>query len=218
VARNRRAAEEAAAKEAADEGSSVSGQAPSSAAGAKRVAMPSGSSPLAKRTLQGCLETSVCPKVIAPCLFCFFYFFCEAHYSSLTSSRSSSVPRASSVATVASSVAPAAEATVLAVAVEAAPELVASGTPQTPEGVLEDPVDVPEMVPSPSPEEVLAEKAMLVVCAAVPSSPLAAAEASSSAPGTAAPTDVAADAVGDRRWSWGTPPAMLQATFPWMGL
>jgi hypothetical protein len=152
----------------------------------------------------------------------FYFFFCEAHYSSLTSSRSSPAPRASSVATVVSSLAPAAEATVLAVAVEAAPELVASGTPQTPEGVLEDvledPVDVPEMVPSPSPEEVLAEKAMLVVCAAVPSSPLAAAEASSSAPGTAAPADAAADAVGDRRWSWGTPPAMLQATFPWMGL
>jgi hypothetical protein len=52
------------------------------------------------------------------------------------------------------------------------------------------------MVPSPSPEEVLAEKVMLVVCAAVPSLPLAAAEASSSAPGTAAPADAAADAVG----------------------
>jgi hypothetical protein len=119
-------------------------------------------------------------------------------------------------------VAPAAGATVLAVAAEAAPELVASGTPQTPEGVpedvLEDLADVSEMVPSPSPEEVLAEKAMLVVCAAVPSSPLVVAEASSSAPDTAAPADVAVDAVGDRRWSWGTPPAMLQATFPWMGL
>jgi hypothetical protein len=126
------------------------------------------------------------------------------------------------VATVASSVAPAAGATVLAVATEAAPELVASGTPQTPEGVpedvLEDPADVPEMVPSPSLEEVLAEKAMLVMRVIVPSPPLAAAEASSSVPGTAAPADAAADAVGDRRWSCGTPPAMLQATFPWMGL
>jgi hypothetical protein len=103
------------------------------------------------------------------------------------------------MATVASSVAPAVGATVLTVAAEAASELVAGGTPQTPKGapedVLEDPVDVLEMVPSPSLEEVLAEKAMLVVCAAVPSSPLAAAEASSSAPGTAAPTDAAADAV-----------------------
>jgi hypothetical protein len=62
--------------------------------------------------------------------------------------------------------------------------------------VLEDPADVPEMVPSPSPEEVLAEKAMLVVRATVPSPPLAVAEASSSAPGTAAPTDAAVDAVG----------------------
>jgi hypothetical protein len=87
-----------------------------------------------------------------------------------------------------------------------------------PEDVLEDPTDVPEMVPSSSLEEVLAEKAMLIVRAVVPSPPLAAAEASSSVPGTAAPTDAAADAVGDRRWSWGTPPAMLQATFPWMGL
>jgi hypothetical protein len=104
------------------------------------------------------------------------------------------------VATVASSVAPAAGATVLAVATEAAPELVASGTPQTPEGVpedvLEDPADVPEMVPSPSLEEVLAEKAMLVVRVIVPSPPLAAAEASSSVPATAAPADAAADAVG----------------------
>jgi hypothetical protein len=48
VATDRRAAEEAVAKEAADEGSSVSGQAPSSAAGAKRVATPSDSSPPAK--------------------------------------------------------------------------------------------------------------------------------------------------------------------------
>jgi hypothetical protein len=53
-----------------------------------------------------------------------------------------------------------------------------------------------KMVPSSSLEEVLAEKAMLVVRTAVPSPPLAAVEASSSAPGTAAPADVAADAVG----------------------
>jgi hypothetical protein len=129
-----------------------------------------------------------------------FVFFCEADYFSFPSSRSSPAPRASTVATVVSSVAPAAGATALAVAVEAAPELVASGTPQTPEGVpedvLEDPADVPEIVSSPSPEEVLAEKAMLDVRAVVPSPPLAAAEASSSVPGTAAPTDTAADAVG----------------------
>jgi hypothetical protein len=84
--------------------------------------------------------------------------------------------------------------------VEAAPELVASGTPQTPEGVpedvLKDPADVSKMVPSPSPEEVLAEKAMLIVRTAVPSPPLAVVEASSSAPGTAAPADATADAVG----------------------
>jgi hypothetical protein len=48
AATDRRAAEEAAAKEAAGEGSSVPGQVPSSAAGAKRAAMPSGSSPPAK--------------------------------------------------------------------------------------------------------------------------------------------------------------------------
>jgi hypothetical protein len=48
AATDRRAAEEAAAKEAAGEGSSVPSQVPSSAAGAKRVATPSGSSPPAK--------------------------------------------------------------------------------------------------------------------------------------------------------------------------
>jgi hypothetical protein len=197
VAIDRRAVEEAAVKEAVDEGSSVFGQAPSSAAGAKRVAMPSGSSPPAKRPYRGVWRPRYAPKSLRPVCF---VFLCEAHYSSFPSSRSSPAPRASSVATVASSMAPAVGATVLAVAVEAAPELVASGTPQTPEGVpedvLEDPADVPEMVPSPSPEEVLAEKAMLVVCAAVPSSPLVAAEASSSAPGTAAPADAGANAVG----------------------
>jgi hypothetical protein len=45
---DRRVAEEAAAKEAAVEGSSVPGQVPSSAAGAKRAATPSGSSPPAQ--------------------------------------------------------------------------------------------------------------------------------------------------------------------------
>jgi hypothetical protein len=48
VATDRRAAEEAVVKDAVDEGSSVPSQAPSSAAGAKRVATPSGSSPPAK--------------------------------------------------------------------------------------------------------------------------------------------------------------------------
>jgi hypothetical protein len=213
VALDRRAAEEAVAKEVADEGSSGPGQAPSFAACAKRVATPSGSSPPAKRPYRGVWRPRYAPKSLRSICF---------HYFSFPSSRLSPAPRASSVATVASSVAPTAGATILAVTAEAAPELVASGMPQTPEGVpedvLEDPVDVPEMVPSPSPEEVLAEKAMLVVRVAVPSPPLATAEASSSAPGTVAPADVAADAVGDRRWSWGTPPAMLQATFPWMGL
>jgi hypothetical protein len=48
AAMDRRAAEDATAKEAAVEGSSVPGQVPSSAAGAKRAATPSGSSPPAK--------------------------------------------------------------------------------------------------------------------------------------------------------------------------
>jgi hypothetical protein len=48
AATNRRAAEEATAKEAVGEGSSVPGQVPSSAAGAKRAATPSDSSPQAK--------------------------------------------------------------------------------------------------------------------------------------------------------------------------
>jgi hypothetical protein len=105
------------------------------------------------------------------------------------------------MATVASSVAPAVGGTVPAVAAEAVPELVASGTPQTPEGVPEvepeDPADAPEMVPSPSPVEVLAEEATPVVRTAVPYPPLAAAEVSSSALGTAAHADAAADAVGE---------------------
>jgi hypothetical protein len=113
------------------------------------------------------------------------------------------------VATVASSTASAAGATVLAIAAEVVLELVAGGTPQTPEGVPEDvlecPADAPEVVPSPSPVEVLAEEATPVVCTAVPSSPLAAAAASSSALGTAAPADAAADAVGETEVVMGHP-------------
>jgi hypothetical protein len=113
------------------------------------------------------------------------------------------------VASVASSVAPAAGATVLSIAAEAAPELVANDTPQTPEGVpedvLKDPADVPEIVPSPSPEKILVEEATFVVRATVPSLPLAAAEASSSVPGTAAPADAAADAVGEPEVVMGHP-------------
>jgi hypothetical protein len=143
------------------------------------------------------------------CALFVLFSFCEAHYFSFPSSRLSPAPRAPSVATVASSVAPAAGATVLAVAAEAALELVASGTPQTPEGVPEDvpedPANVPEMVPSPSPEEVLAEEETPVMRTAVPSLPLAAAEASSSALGTATPTDAAADAVGEPEVGMGHP-------------
>jgi hypothetical protein len=113
------------------------------------------------------------------------------------------------VATVASSVAPTAGATVPAVATEAVPELVASGTPQTPEGVPEDvpegPAGAPETVPSPSPVEVLAEEATLVVRTGVPSPPLAAAVASSSVLGTAAPAHTAADAVGEPEVAMGHP-------------
>jgi hypothetical protein len=53
AAMDKRATEEAAAKEAAGEGSSALGQVPSSAAGGKRAATPSGSSPLAKRPYRG---------------------------------------------------------------------------------------------------------------------------------------------------------------------
>jgi hypothetical protein len=109
------------------------------------------------------------------------------------------------VATVASSTASAAGATVPAIAAEVVPELVAGGTPQTPEDVLESPADAPEVVLSPSPVEVLAEEATPVVCTAVPSSPLAAAAASSSALGTAAPADAAADAVGETEVVMGHP-------------
>jgi hypothetical protein len=143
------------------------------------------------------------------CALFVLFSFCEAHYFSFSSSRSSPAPRAPSVATVASSVAPAAGAIVLAVVAEAAPELVASGMPQTPEGVPEDvpedPADVPEMVLSPSPEEVLAEEATPVVRTAFPSPSLAAAEASSSALGTAAPADAVADAVGEPEVVMGHP-------------
>jgi hypothetical protein len=61
------------------------------------------------------------------------------------------------------------------------------------------------MVPSLSPEEVLAEEATPIVCTAVPSPPLAATEASSSALGTAAPTDAAADVVGEPEVVMGHP-------------
>jgi hypothetical protein len=113
------------------------------------------------------------------------------------------------MATVVSSAAPAAGATVPAVAAELVPELVTGGMPQTPEGVPEDvpesPADAPEVVPSPSPVEVLAEEATPVVCTAVPYSPLAAAAASSSALGIAAPADAAADAVGETEVVMGHP-------------
>jgi hypothetical protein len=68
---DRRAAEQTAAKEAAVEGSSVPGQVPSSAAGAKRAATPSGNSPPAKRSYRGVWRPRYAPKVIAPC-FVFF--------------------------------------------------------------------------------------------------------------------------------------------------
>jgi hypothetical protein len=113
------------------------------------------------------------------------------------------------MATVASSAAPAAGATVPAVAAEVVLELVAGGTPQTPEGVPvdvpESPADAPEAVPSPSPVEVLAEEATPVVRTAVPSSPLAAVAASPSALGTAALADAAADAVGETEVVMGHP-------------
>jgi hypothetical protein len=193
------------AKEAAGEGSPVPGQVPSSAAGAKRVATPSGSSPPAKRPYRGIWRPRYVPKSLCPVLFS----FCEAHYFSFPSSRPPPTPRAPSVATVASSAAPAAGATVPAAAAEVVPELVTGGMPQTHEGVPEDvpesPAEAPEAVPSPSPVEVLAEEATPIVCTAVPSSPLAAAAASSSALGTAAPTDAAADAVGETEVVMGHP-------------
>jgi hypothetical protein len=82
------------------------------------------------------------------------------------------VPRAPSVATVVSSAAPAAGAAGPTVAVEVVPELVACGTPQTSEGVPvdvpESPADAPEVAPSPSPVEVLADEATPVVRTVVP--------------------------------------------------
>jgi hypothetical protein len=143
------------------------------------------------------------------CAMSVLFSFCEVHYFSFSSFRSSPAPRAPNVATVASSVAPAAGPTVPAVAAEAVPELVASGTPQTPEGVPEDvsegPADALETVPSPSPVEVLAEEVTPVVRTIVPSPPLAIAVASSSALGTAAPTNAAADAVGEPEVVMGHP-------------
>jgi hypothetical protein len=113
------------------------------------------------------------------------------------------------MATVASSAAPAAGATVPTVAAELVLELVAGGTPQTSEGVPvdvpESPADVPEAVPSPSLVEVLVEEATPVVRTTVPSSPLAAAAASSSALGTTAAANAAADAVGETEVVMGHP-------------
>jgi hypothetical protein len=94
----------------------------------------------------------------------------------------SPVPRASGVATVVSSVAPAAGTTVLAVVVEAALELVAGDMPQTPKGVPEDVLEESEMVSEPVPEVVPVEGAMIITYAAAPSLPYGAAEASSPAP------------------------------------
>jgi hypothetical protein len=113
------------------------------------------------------------------------------------------------VATVVSSTPPAAGATCPTVVVEVVPELVAGGTPQTPEGVPvdapESPVDAPEVAPSPSLVEVLAEEATPVVRTAVPSSPRAAAAASSPALGTAAAADAGADAAGETEVVTGHP-------------
>jgi hypothetical protein len=150
-------------------------------------------------------------------LFCFLFARLIT-----SSSRQPPVPRAPSAATVVSSVAPAAGAADPDVAAEVVPELVASGTPQTPEGmpvdVPESPTDAPEVAPSPSPVEVLAEEATPVVRTVVPSSPLAAAAASSPALGTAAAADAGADAAGETEVVMAIPPTTLQVTFPWMGL
>jgi hypothetical protein len=157
--------------------------------------VPSGSSPPAKRPYRGVWRPRYVPKSLRPISFS----FCEAHYFSFLPSRPPPAPRAPSVATVTSSAPPAAGATGPAVAAEVVPELVTGGMPQTPEGVPvdapESPADAPEVVPGPSPVEVLAEEATLIVRSSAPSSPLAAAAASSSALGAAAPADAAADAV-----------------------
>jgi hypothetical protein len=202
---DRRAAAEAAATEVAGEGSPVPSQAPSSVVSAKRAAAPSGSSPSAKRPYRGIWRPRYLPKSLRPVLFS----FCEAHYFSFSSSRLPPAPRAPSVATVVSSAPPAAGATSPAIAAEVVPELVAGGTPQTPEGVPvdapESPAHAPKVVPSPSPVEVLAEEATPVVRSAAPSSPLAAATTSSSALGAAAPTDAAADAMEETEVVTGHP-------------
>jgi hypothetical protein len=67
------------------------------------------------------------------------------------------------------------------------------------------PADAPEVVPSPSPVEVLAEEATPVVRTTVPSSPLTAAAASSPALGTAAAADAGADAAGETEVVMGHP-------------
>jgi hypothetical protein len=189
----------------AGEGSPVPGQVPSSVAGAKRAAAPSGSSPPAKRPYRGIWRPRYVPKSLRPVSFS----FCEAHYFSFLSSRPPPAPRAPSVATVASSAPLAAGATGPAVAVEVVPELVAGGMPQTPEGVPADapesPTDAPEVVPSPSPVEVLAEEATPVVRSVAPSSPLAAVAASSSVLGAAAPADATADVMEETEVVTGHP-------------
>jgi hypothetical protein len=202
---DRRAVAEVTATEVAGEGSPVLDQAPSSVAGAKRVAAPSGSSPPAKRPYRGVWRPRYVSKSLRPVSFS----FCEAHYFSFPSSRPPPAPRAPSMATVVSSAPPAAEATGPAVAAEVVPELVAGGTPQTPEGVpvdaSESPADAPEVVPSPSLVEVLAEEVTPVVRTAVPTSPLAAAATSSPALGAAAAADAGADAAGETEVVMGHP-------------
>jgi hypothetical protein len=202
---DRRAAAVATATEVAGEGSPVPGQAPSSVAGAKRAAAPSGSSPPAKRPYRGVWRPRYVPKSLRPISFS----FCEAHYFSPPSSRPPPAPRAPSVATVASSTPPTAGATGPAIAAEVVPELVVGGTPQTPEGVPvdapESPANAPDVVPSSSPVEVLAEEATPVVRSATPSSSLAAAAASSSVLGAAAPADAATDAVEETEVVTGHP-------------
>jgi hypothetical protein len=215
AATDRRAAEEAAAKEAAVEGSSVPGQVPSFAASAKRAATPSGSSPPAKRPYRGIWRPRYAPKSLRPVLFS----FCEAHYFSFPSSRLPPATRAPSVATVASSAAPAAGATAPAIAAEAVPELVAGGTPQTPEGVPEDVSD--------SPADARRKRCRArrqwrywrrrrrPSCA--PQSPLRLLLQQRRLPQRLAPPHLRTQLPmrwGNRRWSWGIPPAMLQATFP----
>jgi hypothetical protein len=94
----------ATATEVAGEGSPVPDQVPSSAAGTKRAAAPSGSSPPAKWPYRGVWRPRYVLKSLRPVSFS----FCEAHYFSFPSSRPPPAPRAPSVATVASFVPPAA--------------------------------------------------------------------------------------------------------------